>query len=127
MQPAARWRAPIARKQRVRFGLELRGCKHHRHHGQQPEHWVVTDFLEQGVHAFIAYPSRSSCAAVNAFTAIAATRAVNQHTANPDENVRCRVTPKTVQGLYRSQCPQAASEQSFANREAAPRAQSAQA
>ena len=39
-------------EQRVRFGLELRGCKHHRHKGQQPEHRVVTDFFEQGIHLF---------------------------------------------------------------------------
>ena len=37
-------------KQRVRFGLELCGCEHHGHEGQQPEQRVVTDFLEEWFH-----------------------------------------------------------------------------
>ena len=34
-------------QRRVRFGLELRGRKHHGHEEQQPEQRVVTDFFDQ--------------------------------------------------------------------------------
>ena len=39
-------------QQRVRFGLQLRGCKQHGHEYQQPEQRIVTDFFEEGVHKF---------------------------------------------------------------------------
>ena len=78
-------------QQRVRFGLELRGCKHHRHKCQQPEQRVVTDFLEQRVHSS-AHLSPSSVAAVNAFTAIAATRAVTSTPHTPMTIASTRVS-----------------------------------
>ena len=34
-------------EQRVRLGFEPCGCKHHRHEGQQPQHAVVADLVEQ--------------------------------------------------------------------------------
>jgi len=37
-------------EQRVRIRFELRGGKHHRDEGQQPEQRIMADFFEQRLH-----------------------------------------------------------------------------